>query len=141
MFFGEYEYKVDEKGRLPVPPKFRREFEQGVIVTRGAEKCIVAYPPEEWKKLADTLATQTMAKSKLRRLNRAIFGGAYSLMLDTQGRIALPLSLRQYAEISDTAVVVGANNRLELWGQKLWNSEKVSAEEDLWQIIESIEGQ
>ncbi|HEX76101.1 MAG TPA: division/cell wall cluster transcriptional repressor MraZ [Dehalococcoidia bacterium] len=141
MFLGEYEYRVDDKGRLPLPPKFRQEFRDGIILTRGAETCIVVYPIAEWQKLADTLAARTVTPSKLRRLNRVIFGAAFSLTLDGQGRIALPSPLRRYAEIGDVATIVGANNCIELWDSALWNSEKASAEEQAWQIIESLEGQ
>jgi len=139
MFFGEYKYRVDEKGRIPLPPKFRQEFRDGAMLTRGAEKCIVAYPVDEWKRLADSLSAQAMTRSKLRRLNRVVFGAAFSQTLDGQGRVALPASLREYAQISDTAVVIGANNYIEIWDQELWNSEKASAEEQAWQIIESLE--
>ncbi len=139
MFFGEYEYKVDEKGRVPVPPKFRHEFREGMILTRGAEKCISAYPVAEWERLANSLAAQAVTSSNLRKLNRIIFGAAFSLMLDAQGRVALPASLREYIEISDTAIIVGANTYIEIWDKELWKQEKISAEEQVWQIIESLE--
>ncbi|PJB49811.1 MAG: division/cell wall cluster transcriptional repressor MraZ, partial [Chloroflexi bacterium CG_4_9_14_3_um_filter_45_9] len=73
MFFGEYVYKVDEKGRVPLPPKFRREMKEGVILTKGTEKCITAYPAAEWKRLADSLAAKAVTQANLRKLNRAIF--------------------------------------------------------------------
>jgi len=72
MFFGEFEYKIDEKGRVPIPPRFRRELKDGVVLTPGIEKCITAYPLSEWRKLADTFTTGSVTRSKLRRLNRAI---------------------------------------------------------------------
>ncbi len=139
MFFGEYEYKVDEKGRVPIPPKFRYEFREGMTLTRGVEKCILVYPIAEWQRLAESLAARVMTPSKLRRLNRILFGGAFSLTLDAQGRVTLPTPLKEYAEISDTAVIVGANTYVEIWDKKLWNSEKTAAEEQFWQIIESLE--
>lgn len=141
MFFGEYEYKVDDKGRLPLPSKFRENFKEGVILTRGAEACIVAYPLAEWKRLADSLAARAVTPNKMRKLNRIIFGAAFSLNLDGQGRMALPQPLRQYAGIDDAAIIIGANNCVELWSQQQWASEKTSAEEQLWQIMESLEGQ
>jgi MraZ protein len=141
MFLGEYEYKVDSKGRLPLPPKFRQELGAGLILTRGAERCIVIYPTDEWHKLADTLAARIVSPSKLRKLNRIIFGEAFSLTLDGQGRIALPSTLRRYTGIEDVATIVGSNNCIELWNPTLWSSEKTSAEEQVWQIIESLEDQ
>lgn len=139
MFFGEYEYRVDEKGRVPLPPKFRQEFRDGAMLTRGAEKYIAAYPLKKWKRIADSLSTQTMTPSKLRKLKRVVFGAAFSQTLDAQGRVALPAHLREYADINDTAIVVGANDCLEIWNKQLWNSEKALAEEQAWQIIESLE--
>ncbi len=139
MFLGEFEYKIDEKGRVPIPPKFRRELEEGVVLTPGVERCLVAYPSSEWKKLAATLTTGAVTRSKLRRLNRAIFATAFRLYIDGQGRIALPVPLREYAEIEDEVIIAGANTYLELWNKKHWESEKAISQEQAWQIIESLE--
>ncbi len=139
MFFGEFEYRTDEKGRVPIPPRFRRELKEGVVLTPGVEQCITAYPLSEWKKLAATLTTGSVTRSKLRRLNRAIFATAFSLNIDGQGRIALPIPLRQYADIEDEVVIAGANNYLELWNKERWETEKAISQEQTWQIIESLE--
>lgn len=139
MFFGEFEYKIDEKGRVPIPPKFRRELREGVVLTPGVEKCITAYPLPEWKKLAAILTAASVTPDKLRKLNRAIFATAFSLDIDRQGRIALPLPLREYAEIADEVIVAGANTYLELWNKVHWESEKAISQEQAWQIIESLE--
>lgn len=138
MFFGEYPYKVDEKGRVPLPPKFRREMREAVILTRGAEKCIVIYPLAEWKRLADTLAAKAVTPANLRKLNRAIFGSAFSTSFDRQGRITLLPPLRSYAEIGDTVVVVGVNNYVELWKEELWKEEKATSDEQASHIMESL---
>lgn len=140
MFFGEFEYKIDEKGRVPVPPKFRSALREGVVLTPGLEKCITAYPLPEWKKVAATLTTGAVSSAKLRRLNRAVFATAFSLEVDRQGRIALPAPLRQYALTDDDVVIIGANNYLELWSKELWEAEKAISQEQAGQIIESIEG-
>ena len=140
MFFGEYPYKVDEKGRVPLPPKFRRQMREGVILTRGmGEKCIAVYPIAEWKRLSESLAAKAVTPANLRKLNRSIFGSAFDASLDGQGRITLPFSLREYAGIGDTVIVVGANNFIELWCEGEWQSEKTSADEQASQIIESFE--
>ena len=139
MFFGEYTYKVDEKGRVPLPPKFRRQMKEGVILAKGmGEKCIAAYPIAEWKRLSDSLAARAVTPANLRRLNRAIFGSAFGASLDGQGRIILPFSLREYAGIGDTAIVVGANNCVELWCEGEWETEKKSAEDQASEIIENF---
>ena len=139
MFFGEFEYRIDEKGRVPFPPKFRRELKDGVVLTQGVEQCITAYPLSEWKKLAATLTTGSITPSKLRKLNRAIFTTAFSLNIDGQGRIVLPIPLRQYASIEEEVIIAGANNYLELWNKEQWEIEKAISQEQTWQIIESLE--
>ncbi|MBA7706662.1 Transcriptional regulator MraZ [subsurface metagenome] len=139
MFLGEFEYKIDQKGRVPIPPKFRRELKEGVVLTPGIEKCLTVYTPSEWKKLADTLTTSSVTLSKLRRLNRAIFATAFRLSIDGQGRLALPTPLRQYAEIVDEVVIAGANTYLEIWNKVHWEEEKAISQEQAWQIIESLE--
>ena len=139
MFLGEFDYKIDEKGRVPVPPRFRRELKEGVVLTPGIEQCITAYPLAEWKKLAATLTTGAITRSKLRILNRAIFATAFSLNIDGQGRIALPIPLRQYTGIDDEVVIAGTNNCLELWNKERWEAEKAISQEQTWQIIESLE--
>ena len=140
MFFGEFVYKIDEKGRVPIPPKFRRELKEGgIVLSRGIENCITAYPLTEWRKLAATFTGGSVNRSKLRRLNRAIFATAFSVPIDRQGRIALPMPLREYAGIDDELVVAGANNYFELWNTEQWEEEKAVSQEESWQIIESLE--
>ena len=139
MFFGEFEYKVDLKGRVPIPPRFRRELKDGVVLTPGIEKCVIAYTISEWKKLAAELTGGSVTPSKLRKLNRAIFATAFSTQIDGQGRVALPAPLREYAEIVDEVVIAGANTYLEIWNKVHWEEEKTNSQEQAWQIIESME--
>ena len=139
MFLGEFEYRIDDKGRVLIPPKFRRELKEGVVLRPGEEGCLVAYSLSEWKKLAATLTTGSITRSKLRRLNRAIFTTAFSLNIDGQGRVAIPIPLREYAGIEDEVVIAGANTYLELWDKEQWEAEKTVSQEQAWQIIESLE--
>lgn len=139
MFLGEFEYKIDDKGRVPLPPRFRRELKDGVVLSAGPEKCIIAYSIPEWNKFAASLTSGVVAASKMRRLNRAFFATAFNMSMDNQGRIALPVPLREYAGIEDELIVVGANTYLELWNKAAWEEEKVISQEQAWQIIESLE--
>ena len=139
MFYGEFDYKIDEKGRVPIPPRFRNALKDGVVLTPGAEKCITAYTLPEWRKLATTLTDSSLTRSKMRKLSRAIFATAFSTKIDGQGRIAIPAPLREHAEIVDEAVVAGANTYLEIWNKILWEEEKSISQEQSWQIIESLE--
>ncbi len=139
MFFGEFDYKIDEKNRVPIPPRFRSALKDGVVLSPGVEKCINTYTLAEWKKLAAKLTSSSVTRSKMRRLNRAMFATAFRAEVDGQGRIALPVPLREYAEIIDEVVITGNNDYLEIWNKVLWEEEKAISQEQAWQIIESIE--
>ncbi len=140
MFLGEVECKVEEKGRVLIPRNFRRELKERVVIaTAGIERCITVYPLSEWRKVAASLTTGPVARSKMRKLNRAIFATAFRLNIDGQGRIALPIPLREYAGIEDEVVIAGVNTYLELWNKEQWESEKAISQEQAWQIIESLE--
>lgn len=142
MFFGEFQHKVDEKGRVPIPPKFRRELKNGVVLIPGVEHCINVYSAPEWKKIAsDLISSGPVAAAKIRRLNRVIFATAFSINIDNQGRIAIPAPLRNSAGITDEVVIAGVNNYLEIWNKEDWEEEKVLSQEQAWQIIESLERQ
>ena len=139
MFYGEFDYKLDDKGRVPVPPKFRNALKDGLVLTSGAEKCITAYTVAEWKKLSASLTGGSLTRSKMRRLNRALFAMAFVTNVDGQGRIALPVPLRERAQITDEVAIVGLNTNLEIWNKALWEEEKNISQEQAWQIIESLE--
>ena len=139
MFYGEFDYKIDEKGRVPLPPKFRNALKDGVVLTPGAEKCITVYTVPEWRKLSSTLTNSPISRSKMRKLSRALFATAFSTRIDNQGRVAIPAPLREHAEIVDEVVVAGANTYLEIWNKVLWEEEKEVSQEQAWQIIESLE--
>jgi MraZ protein len=139
MFLGEYTYKLDEKGRVPVPPKFRADLKDGIVLVPSPEKCIFAFTPEEWKKLSESLNYGTLPTNKLRKLNRALFSTAFLLNLDGQGRIALPVPLRTHAGIGEDVVITGVNTYLEIWDKKLWEEEKTNSLAQIWQTIETLE--
>ncbi len=127
MFNGEFEYRVDEKGRVPIPPKFRTEElkKEGVVLCPGMEKCITIYPISEWKKLADSLTSGSIIPSKLRKLNRAIFATAFNVEIDGQGRIMIPAQLRQFADLNEEVVMAGVNTYIELWSKEQWEQGEI----------------
>lgn len=139
MFLGEFEYRVDDKGRVPFPPRFRPYFKEGVVVAPSPEKCLSVYTIAEWKKMADNLASGGLAPSKLRKINRALFATAFHTSIDGQGRLSLPPTLREYAGLGEDIIIAGTNNTLELWDKAAWETEKNSDMADAWQIIESLE--
>lgn len=139
MFLGEYEYKVDAKGRVPIPPKFRKDFAGGIVLNTGADQCINAYPLPIWGEIAEKFGSGPVAPSKLRQMNRAIFATAFDLELDDQGRIMLPPPLRQHAQIGDSLVIAGANKYIEIWSKERWDKQKVEVKKQTWHIFESME--
>jgi MraZ protein len=141
VFLGEVEHKIDEKGRVMLPAQFRRELKEGVVLTPGVENCITAYPLAEWKKIAATLTGGSVTHNKLRKLNRAIFATASRAVIDGQGRVVLPLVLREYAGIDDEVVIIGANSYFELWNREQWEAEKADSQAQAWQIIETLDRQ
>jgi MraZ protein len=139
MFLGEFEYRIDDKGRMPFPPRFRPYFKDGIIIAPSPEKCLAVYTLTEWKKLADSLTSSSLPPSKLRKINRALFATAFHTNMDAQGRINLPTALRQYAGIGEDVIIAGANSYLELWDKAHWDTEKNADLGETWQIIESLE--
>jgi MraZ protein len=140
MFFGEFGYRMDEKGRIPLPPRFRAQLKDGLVLIPGVENCITAYTMTEWARIAASLNSKSgVTRSKLRQLNRALFSTAFHINVDGQGRISLPVQLREHAGIDEEVIVVGANNYLELWNKVAWENEKASSREKVWDIIENME--
>ena len=130
MFVGEYEYKVDNKGRLPLPPKFRKDIVDGLVLTMVADNCITVYTKEDWDKMtASEAPTGFLMSDNQRRINRYIFSNANEVSIDNQGRIALPATLRERCGISAEAVIAGVNNYFEIWNSGSWQKERISAGE------------
>ncbi|APV44965.1 transcriptional regulator MraZ [Dehalogenimonas formicexedens] len=139
LFFGEFHYKLDEKGRLPVPPHFRAPLQEGIVLAPGLDGCIDAYSNKEWEVFSSGIAAASTSPSKLRKLKRTMFGQAFPASIDGQGRISLPEPLRFYAGIKTDAVVVGVSDHLEIWSKSAWDSEKADDQAQVWQIMEGLE--
>jgi MraZ protein len=139
MFLGTYEYRIDDKGRISLPPRFRDDLRQGMVMTQGLEKCITVYSLEEWQEISDKMASQPSNRSKARRMGRFTFATAFVAEIDAQGRVAIPATLRKYAGIDDVAIVAGVNNCLEIWSKDSWAQESSLMENEAWQISEGIE--
>ena len=139
MFLGTYEYRIDDKGRTSLPPRFRDDLRQGMVMTQGLDKCISVYPVAEWEKISDKMAAQSATRSKARRISRFTFATAFMADVDAQGRVAIPAPLRRYAAIGDVAVLAGVNNYFEIWSKENWEAESGLMENEAWQISEGIE--
>ncbi|MCL5264189.1 MAG: division/cell wall cluster transcriptional repressor MraZ [Chloroflexi bacterium] len=140
MFMGEFEHTVDDKGRLAIPAKFRSRFADGLVVTRGLDGCLFVFTVLEWTALADKIAKLPMANPDARSFQRMMFSGATNCQLDQQGRFVLPTFLREKAGISNEAVIIGVNTRLEIWARERWNEMRDKVEEEGTFIAEHLAG-
>lgn len=128
MFIGEYSHTLDEKGRVSVPAKFRLRFKEGVVVTRGLDRCLFVYPRSEWEIMAEKLSRLPITRPDSRAFARLMLAGAWDAELDSQGRVIVPEYLRQYASIEKHVVVAGLYNRVEIWDEDGWQAYKSKAE-------------
>ena len=135
MFIGEFSCKVDNKGRLMMPIKFREHLEnEEFVITRGLDNCINLFPIERWSEIETGLKELKMTNSKHRAYQRFILSAATKLSLDNQGRLNIPASLMKYSEIDKNAVVTGSNDRIEIWSEEKWENymnEKLGIIEDI----------
>lgn len=138
MFIGEYSHNLDDKGRLAVPVKFRRELSKGAVVTRGLDNCLFLYTKTEWAKLAEKLAALPFSQANSRAFARLMLAGAMDVILDKQGRIILPEYLRQFSGLKKSAVIAGLYSRLEIWDQETWNKYKNQTESHSNEIAERM---
>lgn len=138
MFIGEYQATIDEKGRISVPVKFRSQLKAKVVVTRGLDNSLFLYTAEEWKKLAEKLASLPIATANTRAFSRLMLAGAMDCDLDKQGRIILPGYLKEFAKINKKIVFAGLYNRIEVWSEELWSVYKLQTEKDSNKIAEQL---
>ena len=120
MFTGEYHHAVDDKGRVAVPARFRAELAGGALVSKWIDGCLAVHPKAEWDTLAAKVATLPITEPGARIFQRFIFGAAFEVELDRQGRVVVPAVLREFAGLDTEAVVVGSRDHLELWSPKAW---------------------
>jgi MraZ protein len=138
MFIGEYQATIDEKGRISVPAKFRTQLKSKVVVTRGLDSSLFLYTLDEWKKLAEKLASLPISTANTRAFSRLMLAGAMDCEIDKQGRITLPMYLKDFAKINKRLVFAGLYNRIEIWSDELWQKYKAATEKESNQIAEQL---
>ena len=138
MLMGEYHHNIDDKGRLIIPAKFRNELGENYIITKGLDKCLFVYSEEEWNKLISKLKTLPFTNKDARNFTRFFLSGATANEFDRQGRINISSSLVNYANLTKECVIIGANDRLEIWSEELWNNFIESNEDNLSDIAENL---
>ena len=138
MLMGEYHHNIDEKSRLIIPAKFRSELGERFVITKGLDKCLFVYSETEWNKLMQKVSSLQFTKKNVRAFERTFIGGASLIEFDKQGRINITSPLVHYANINKECVIIGVNERLEIWSLEEFNNYMKENEDNLSEMAEDI---
>ncbi|QIX26356.1 division/cell wall cluster transcriptional repressor MraZ [Nocardioides sp. JQ2195] len=138
MFFGTYTPKLDEKGRLFLPAKFREDLAEGLVVTRGQERCLTVWSMEDFGRLTDRLREAPVTNKGARDYVRMLFAAASQELPDKQGRISIPSVLRDYASLTKDVMVIGAMNRIEIWDPASWQTYSEEQEQKFSELSDEV---
>ena len=122
MFLGTYTPRLDEKSRLILPAKFREELAEGLVLTRGQERCIYVFSAREFERVHEQMRSAPLSSRQARDYIRVFLSGASDELPDKQGRVTVPAPLRQYAGLDRDVTVIGAGTRVEIWDSESWNT-------------------
>lgn len=137
MFMGEYHYSIDDKGRLTIPSKLRYDLGEKFIVTRGLDNCLFVYPMEEWNNVINKYKELPNTKDA-RNFMRFFLSGATVCEFDKQGRINIQTPLLNYAKLNKDCVIIGVNDRLEIWAKDMWEEFISENEANLSDIADNL---
>ena len=138
MLMGEFHHNLDEKLRLIIPSKLRMELGEEVVITRGLENCLFIYSKNEWAGVVSKLKALPFTKKDARNFNRMFLSGAIFSSFDKQGRIKLSMPLKEYAFLEKECVVIGVNDRLEIWAKEKWDKFLENSKEEYSLLAESL---
>ncbi|NLW13709.1 MAG: division/cell wall cluster transcriptional repressor MraZ [Trueperella sp.] len=122
MFLGTYEPRLDDKGRLILPAKYRDQLQGGLVMTRGQEHCLYIFPMSEFENMLERLNQAPMTSKEARTYKRVFLSGANDQVPDKQGRVTIPVALREYASLEREVAVIGSGAHVEVWDLDEWNS-------------------
>ena len=142
MISGEYRYAMDEKGRLMVPAPIRKSITGNLVVlTRGIDRCLWLFPPEEWKVVSTKLAgSSSLFLSRDRMIQRRFLAPAQEIEIDRSGRIAIPPTLRDYAGLHKDCIVLGINSYVEVWDEETYRTYETETDDQYKEAAEEIGG-
>lgn len=138
MLMGEFQHTIDTKNRVIIPAKLREQLAPQFVVTRGLDGCLFGYPKDEWAKLEQKLSDMPLAKKEARTFVRFLYSAATECEFDKQGRITLPKTLCDYANLTKNCTIIGVANRIEIWDEEKWRSFSIEAEENFDEIAENM---
>ncbi len=141
-FSGEYEGKVDAKGRIVLPSKVKSKLPEAsgneIVITRGFEPCLVVYPSIEWKKIHSKVAGLNEFNAEYRRFQRNFFRGNTEVEFDANGRFLIPKSMLKYASIEKEVIVVGIGNRMEIWDPEAYDKYLIKDQDEFSDLAEKF---
>lgn len=144
-FSGEYEAKLDPKGRMVLPARLKAalptETEGKIVIIRGFEPCLVIYPQIEWQKIFEKVAALNEFETENRLFQRNFLRGNTEVELDEQGRFLVPKTMLKYADLEKEAIIVGVANRIEIWNTERYEEFLIKDQEQLAQLAEKILGE
>ena len=140
MLIGEYIHTIDQKNRVSLPAKFRKEMGKSLVVTPGLDNCLFIFTKKEWVKISEKLSEFSMLQADNRSFNRFMFGGATEVDVDNIGRFLLPDFLKTRAGLSEKVALVGVQNRVEIWNETAWSEYKNTVEKQADALAEKLGG-
>ncbi len=138
MFLGTFTPRLDEKGRLILPAKFRDELADGLVMTRGQERCLYVFSEQEFAQMHERLRSAPITSKQGRDYLRVFLSGAHDETPDKQGRVTIPTALRQYAGLDRELAVIGAGSRAEIWDAEAWQAYLAEQENTFADIEEEV---
>jgi MraZ protein len=138
MFLGTHAPRLDEKGRLFLPAKYRDDLAGGVVITKGQERCLYVFPNDEFGRITEALRAAPVTAKAVRDYSRVFFASAFDETPDKQGRITVPSGLREYAGLQRDCIVIGANTRLEIWDAQAWETYLAAQEDSFSEAAEEV---
>lgn len=138
MLIGEYQHNIDVKGRLIMPSKLRPDLGLSFIITRGLDGCLFGYPMKNWETIEEKLQQLPLAKKDARKFTRFFYSAATEVEIDKQGRINIPQTLLDYAQIDKSCRVIGVSDRIEIWSSERWEEFANDIEDDFEDIAEEM---
>jgi MraZ protein len=138
VFLGTHTPRLDDKGRLILPAKFRTELADGLVVTRGQERCLYVFAMDEFVRIADQMRAAPVTSKGVRDYLRVFLSGASDEAMDKQGRITVPPVLREYAGLTRDCAVIGAGARIEIWDAAAWSTYLAATEQAFSEQSEEV---
>jgi len=138
MLIGEYKHTIDNKKRLAIPSKLRREIGTKMVITRGLDNCLFVFPLNQWNKLVEKLSQLPLGQKDSRGFVRLMLAGASEVEIDKLGRILIPDYLKSYGGLKKNVVIVGVYNRLEIWDEAKWKLFSKTTEKEVDNMAERL---